>query len=69
MGQKETSLKDISYLELWQPLCSMESNKFVKFEVEGIMRNNYAKLFRIWTSGSGGNVIKRHFLSRALAAP
>ena len=34
-----------------------------------IMRNNSVKLFLIWTSGSGVNVIKRHFLSRALAAP
>ena len=33
------------------------------------MRNNSVKLFSIWTSGSGGNVIKRHFLSRPLAAP
>ena len=36
--------------------------------VKGIMRNNSLKLFRISTSGSVGNVIKRHFLSRALAA-
>ena len=36
--------------------------------VKGIMRNNSVKLVWIWTSGSGGNVIKRHFLSRALAA-
>ena len=34
------------------------------------MRNNSAKLFKIWTSGSGGNVIKTFLLiSRALAAP
>ena len=33
------------------------------------MRNNSMKLFWIWTSGSGGNVIKIHYLSRALAAP
>ena len=36
--------------------------------VEGIMRNYFVKLFWIWTSGSEGNVIKRHFLNRALAA-
>ena len=35
----------------------------------GIIRNNSVKLFLIWTSGSGGNVFKRHFLSRGLAAP
>ena len=33
------------------------------------MRNNSLKLFQIWTSGSGGNVIKMHFLCKALAAP
>ena len=33
------------------------------------MRNISGKSFEIWTSGSGGNVIKRHFLSRALTAP
>ena len=33
------------------------------------MKNNFMKLFLIWTSGSGGNVIKIHFLSRALTAP
>ena len=32
------------------------------------MRNNAVKLFSILTSGSGGNSVKRHFLSRALAA-
>ena len=37
--------------------------------LKGIMRNNSVKFFRFRTSGSGGNVIKRHFLSRALVAP
>ena len=32
------------------------------------MRNN-SVIFLIRTSGSGANAIKRHFLSRALAAP
>ena len=36
---------------------------------EGIMANIHVKLCGIWTNGSGGNVIKRHVLSRALAAP
>ena len=27
------------------------------------------KLFWIWTSDSGGDVFKKHFLSRALVAP
>ena len=32
------------------------------------MRNNSVKICCFWTSGSGGNGIKRYFLSRALAA-
>ena len=32
------------------------------------MGNIHMKLNGIWTSGSGGNVIKIHVLSRALAA-
>ena len=32
------------------------------------MRNISVKLFGIWTSGSGRNVFKRYFLSRALEA-
>ena len=33
------------------------------------MGNMHLKLYEIWTSGSGGDVVKRHILSRALAAP
>ena len=33
------------------------------------MGNIHVKLYGSWTSGSGGNVIKRHVLSRDLAAP
>ena len=32
------------------------------------MWNVHVKLYEIWTSGSGGDVVLRHFLSRALAA-
>ena len=42
--QEEMLFKDISYLELWQPLCSMDRNFCVLLE-EGIMRNNPVKLF------------------------
>ena len=35
---------------------------------EGIMGNTHVKLYVIWISGLGGVVVKRHFLSRALAA-
>ena len=34
--------KDISYLELWQSICSMEQNHLCN---SGIMRNNSVKLF------------------------
>ena len=33
------------------------------------MGNIHVKLYEIWTSGSGEDVVLRHFLSRALAAP
>ena len=36
---------------------------------EGIMGNIHVKLYEIWTIGSGGDVVQRHFLSTALAAP
>ena len=48
------SIKGISYLELWRPFCSAEQ-KICAILEEGVMRNNSVKLFRILTSGSGGN--------------
>ena len=30
--QEEMSLKDMSYLELWQPLCSAERNHLGNFD-------------------------------------
>ena len=41
------------------------SNAILK---EGIMRNIHVKLYDIWASGSGVDVIQRYFLSGALAA-
>ena len=38
------SFKYISYLELWQPFCSMEQN-YLCFLVEGEMRNNSVNHF------------------------
>ena len=35
---------------------------------EGITENIHVNLYEIWTGGSG-DVVLRHFLSRALAAP
>ena len=32
------------------------------------MGHIHVKLYEIWTSGSGGNVVYRYFLSRGLAA-
>ena len=48
--------KDISYLELWQPFVQ-RTDTICAILVEGIMRNNSVKLFRICTSGSGGNAV------------
>ena len=33
------------------------------------MGNIHVKLYEVWTSGLGGNVVERYFLSGALAAP
>ena len=33
------------------------------------MGNIHVKLYEVWTSGLGGDVAKRYFLSGALAAP
>ena len=56
MVQKEMSFKDISYLELWQPLCSADK-KYCAILAEGIMRNDSVKLFWILTSDLGGNAV------------
>ena len=53
MVQKVMLFEDISYLELWQPLCSTGKNDCANF-VEGIMRNNSVKLSLIWMSSLGG---------------
>ena len=62
--------KDISYLELWLPLCSVERNHCAIL-VEGMIRNNSVKLFLIWTSGPNQWFRRcplQDFLSRTLAA-
>ena len=61
------SFKDISYLELWRPFCDADQNHLCKFG-KGHYEEQFCEIILIWTSGSGGNVTKRHFLSRALAA-
>ena len=60
------SFKDISYLELWQPFVQ-QTGSICAILVDGI-KNNSVKIFRIWTSGLGGNTILRYFLSGALTA-
>ena len=54
--QEEMLLKDISSLELWQPLYSVDWNHLCNIgrrhhEVQ------YVDFFLNWTSGSGGNVV------------
>ena len=61
--QDEKPFKAISYLELWRPICSADQNHLCNAG-----RRRHEEQFRDWTSGSGGNVIKRHFLSGAPAA-
>ena len=57
-----------SYLDLWRPFFQ-QSGTICAILVKGIIRNNSVKLYSIWTSGSRENVIKRHYLSKALTAP
>ena len=56
---QKMSFKDIPYLELWWPFCSVEQKHFFEILVEGIMRNNCMHLFLIWAThcGSGGDVV------------
>ena len=65
LAANETSFKYISYLESSHYV--QQSRAICAILVKYIMMNNSVKLFRIWTSFSGGNVVLRHFLSRALA--
>ena len=50
------SLKDFSYQELCHPFVQW-SRTICAILDEGIKRNDSMKLFRILTSGSGGDVI------------
>ena len=64
--QEEMSFKDISYLELWQPLCSVDRNHLcnigrshheeqsceINFNVQLLRRKCRLKVFLIWSSGS-----------------
>ena len=61
MVQEEMHFKGVSYLELWQPLCSVDRNFLCNFG------SRYHKE-RTWISGSRGNAVYRYFLSGALTA-
>ena len=51
LRRRMMSLKEIPYLELWQPPFQWRKT-FCAILVDGIMRNISEKLFWIWTSGS-----------------
>ena len=51
------SLEDISYLELWRPICSVQQKHLHNFGTGHHLRNNSMKLLLIWTSGSGVDVV------------
>ena len=55
-GSKEVWFKDISYLELWQSLCSADRNHLCNF---GRRRHEeqFCEVILNWTSCSGGNAI------------
>ena len=44
------------YFKLWWPFCSVEQMVCAML-VESIMRNISMKLYSIWTSDSGGDII------------
>ena len=63
------TFKGISYLELWQPSCSVEWIKTIYVILkEGITGNILVKLCEIWTSGTAEDVFLLHFLSGARVA-
>ena len=64
--QEKMSFKDISYLELWRPLCSAEQNHLCNFGTRGNEERfceiilNFDRWFR--------RCCLKDFLSRAMAA-
>ena len=54
--QEKMMFNGNSYLELLQPLCSVEWNICANLKA-GIMGNIQVKLYEIWTSGLGGYVV------------
>ena len=54
--QKEMPFQDISYLELWQPLCSADPKQLCNFG-RRYHNEQFCEIILIWTSGSGGNAV------------
>ena len=42
-------------------IIGLSELQFYLLKVEGIMRNSLEKIFKIWTSGSGEDVLKIYF--------
>ena len=59
--------KDISYLEIWRPLCSAEWNHLCSFG-RSHYEERFCEIILFRTSGPGADVIERYFLFRALLA-
>ena len=60
--QEEMSFKDIFYLELWRPFCSVQWNHLCNFGRLGIKRNNSVKVFLIWSSDSRDMSLKIYLI-------
>ena len=63
-GSGEDVVLKSSYLELWPPFCSVEQNHLCNFERghHGEHSCELMKLYEIWTSGSGVDVVKKKSL-------
>ena len=66
MVQEEKAFKGISYLELWQPFCSVEHNHLRNFG-RGYQEEQFCEI--ILNLGQWFRCLLKDFLSRALAAP
>ena len=64
--QDEMSFKDISYLELWRPLCSTEQNHLCNFKGEYPEEHFYESIFNLDLWSRRWCCLK-YFLSGALA--
>ena len=58
--QEKMSLKDISYLELWQPICSVERNHLCNFGRRH-HEEQFCEIILNLDQLSGGDVVKRYF--------